>query len=254
MKETIYKIIDLFTFGKGLKKEYHGYSVRLPTRYINYFPSTYESDNFNFLRQHCKAGDVVLDVGAHIGLFSSIAAKIAGPAGKVYAFEPSPKTNALLKKTISINKLQSVVQVRSEAMGNEVGKTVFYISDGEADNSNSMISYMQDRKLHGIDVTILTIDALVKQEHLSKVNFIKIDVEGAEYDAIRGAGETLKNLRPACILAIHPDPISAKGDKLEDIYDFVSNLNYYITYEGKPITKDVFCANKKLIDLHLLPK
>jgi len=253
MKETIYKLIDFFTFGKGLKKEYHGYSVRLPTRYINYFPSGYESDNFNFLRQQCKPGDVVLDIGAHIGLFSSIAGKIVGSSGKVYAFEPSPKTNALLQKTISINQLMPVVHVRNEAMGNAVGKTVFYISDGEADNSNSMISYMQDRKLHGIDVTILTIDTLVKQEHLSKVNFIKIDVEGAEYDAIRGGEQTFRELRPVCILAIHPDPIEAKGDKLEDIYDFVSNLSYHITYEGKPISKDIFCANKKLIDLHLLP-
>jgi FkbM family methyltransferase len=254
MKEIIYKIVDFFTFGKGLKKVYYGYPVRLPTRYINYFPLNYESDNFNFLQQQCKPGDIVLDIGAHIGLFSCIAAKIIGSGGQIFAFEPTPTTNILLKKTIVINELQPLVHVRDEAMGSATGSTTFYISEGSADNSNSMVSYLNDRALHGINIMVLTIDRFVQQEQLPKVNFIKIDVEGAEYDVLLGAGNTLKNLQPSCILAIHPEPIAAKGDKLEDIYDFIDRLNYDITYRGKPISKETFCANKGLIDLHLLPK
>lgn len=253
MKELAYKIIDFFTFGKGLKKTFHGHSLRLPTRYINYFPSDYEVDNFNFLKQHCKANDVVLDIGAHIGLFAVVAGQLTGPGGKVFAFEPAPSTNALLKKTVSINNMGAVIEPRNEAMGKENGKTTFYVSDGEADNSNSLVSYKEDRKLHGIDITILTIDGFVQQKNLSRVNFMKIDVEGAEYDAIRGGSTTFKNLRPYCILAIHPEPIAAKGDQLEDIYDFVFNLGYKITFEDKEMSREAFCANKEMIDLHLIP-
>jgi FkbM family methyltransferase len=253
MKELIYKMIDFFTFGKGLKKNFYGYEIRLPTRYINYFPADYEPGNFNFLKEQCKKNDVILDIGAHIGLFATVAAKIVGPNGKVIAFEPAPKTNALLQQTISINKLQGIVQIRNEAMGKQVGKTIFFISEGDADNSNSMVSYLHDRKLHSINVTVLTVDDFIKQQQLNKVDFIKIDVEGAEYDTLQGATFTLKNLRPACILAIHPEPITVKGDKLEDIYELIHSMDYHINYEGKSISKVEFCNNKKMIDLHLLP-
>ena len=86
-----------------------------------------------------------------------------------------------------------------------------------------------------------------------KVNFIKIDVEGVEYDTLRGATETLKNLRPLCIVSIHPEPIAAKGDKLEDIYDLMKGLNYKITLDGKEMSREEFLANKEQIDLHIYP-
>jgi FkbM family methyltransferase len=254
MKELIYKVIDFLTFGKGLKKNFYGYDIRLPVRYINYFPADYEPDNFNFLKTQCKPGSLVLDIGSHIGLFASVAAKIVGPKGKVFAFEPAPKTNALLHQTIALNNLQNIVQPRNEAMAKQVGETVFFVSDENADNSNSMVSYLQDRKLHSINITVSTIDSFVKQARLRKVDFIKIDVEGAEYDAIQGAELTLKEMKPACILAIHPQPIAVKGDKLGDIYDFINGLDYYINYNNKPISKIEFCNNKEMIDLHLLPK
>ena len=253
MKEFAYKVIDFFTFGRGLKKTFYGWPVRLPTRYIGYFPANYEADNFNFLQHYCKPDDIVLDIGAHIGLFAVVAAQLTGPCGKVFAFEPAPSTNALLKKTIAINKLESVIEPHNEAMGSKNGKTIFFISEGEADNSNSLVSYKEDRMLEGIEVIILTIDGFVNEKQLAKVNFIKIDVEGAEYDAIRGGIETFKHYRPYCILAIHPEPIAVKGDKLEDIYDFLLHLNYKIIYDNKEISKDVFCANKEMIDLHLIP-
>ena len=253
MKELAYKIVNLFTFGKGLKKTFHGYTLRLPTRYINYFPADYEADNFNFLKQHCRPNDIILDIGAHIGLFAVVAAKISSPHGKVYAFEPAPSTNALLRQTIVLNNMQLNIESHSEAMGKENGKTIFYVSDDKADNSNSLVSYKEDRKLHGIDVNIVTIDGFVKTKNLTKVNFMKIDVEGAEYDAIRGAAATFKNLRPYCILAIHPEPIAAKGDNAGDIYDFIFSLDYKITFENKELTREELCNNKEMIDLHLIP-
>ncbi len=254
MKEAIYTIVDFFTFGKGLKKKINNRTLQLPTRYINYFPSDYESDNFNFLEQQCNANNIVLDIGAHIGLFSIVAAQIVGSGGKVYAFEPTPKTNALLNKTVNINKQQQVIEIRTEAMGAQPGKTVFFISDREGDNGNSLVSYKEDRKINGIDITVQSIDNFVKEKKLQKINFIKIDVEGAEFDVLHGAVETFNKFKPACILSIHPDAIAVKGDKLADIYDFIKKINYYFfSKENTEFSKEKFCANTILIDLHLLP-
>lgn len=253
MKELIYKVVDFFTFGRGLSKVFNGHKVRLPTRYINYFPADYEKPNFTFLQQHIGEGSVVLDIGAHIGLFACYAAKSMNGKGMVFAFEPTPATNALLQQTVAINKMSGVIEPRNEAMGIAPGKTTFYISNIKGDNSNSLVNYLEDREMKGIDITVSSVDSFVQEKKLSKVSFIKIDVEGAEYDTIRGAETTLKTLRPVCILAIHPVGIREKGDTLEAIYDFVKSCNYHITVDNAPISREQFIATTDLVDLHLLP-
>ncbi|MEI7473045.1 MAG: FkbM family methyltransferase [Chitinophagaceae bacterium] len=254
MKEILYKVLDILTVGKGLTKVFSGVKVRIPTRYINYFWSDYEQFNFKFTKEKLRPNDVVLDVGAHIGLFSCIAAKSVGTNGLVYAFEPTPATYALLTKTIEINKLENNIKPFDLAMGLKEGTTTFYISDLTGDNSNSLVNYVDSRgPLRGIDIKVMSIDAFVNKYKLSKVNFIKIDVEGAEYDTLKGAEITLKSLRPYCILAIHPAGIKSKGDSMEIIYDFLVQCNYSILFNDTAISRLTFCNTSDLIDLHLLP-
>lgn len=252
--KPIYSLLEKITFGKGLPKTVNGVKVKLPAKYIRYFPADYESENFSFLKSACKEGAVVLDIGAHIGLFATIAAKLSGEKGKVFAFEPAPNTIPVLHQTIRINRLLGKIEPVNQAMGKEVGKITFFVSDTEADNSNSLISYKEDRKLNGVEVAVNTIDNFTAAKKLQKIDFIKIDVEGAEYDTLRGGINVFKTMRPAFILAIHPEPIAKKGDRLEDIYDLLLQLNYTILYNNKEISKEVFCANKELIDLHLTPR
>jgi FkbM family methyltransferase len=254
LKEILFKIINIATFGRGLQKSFaNGYKVRLPARYINYFPGNYENENFEFLKQHCKPGAVIIDIGAHIGLFSVVASKIAGENGKVYAFEPSPTTYAFLQRTIQLNKAGSIIETFQKAVSSAVGTTKFYISDDVIDNSNSLVSYLDDRKLKGIDIVLTTVDAFADEKKIQQLSFIKIDVEGAEYDTLRGAVKTLKTLRPYCMVGIHPAAIKAKGDILGDIYDFIKQCNYQIIVDNKELTKAELMANTNLIDLHLHP-
>lgn len=253
MKEIIYKLLDIASMGRGLKRTINGHTLRLPTRYFKYFPESYESENFELLEKSCVPGAVVLDIGAHIGLFSVIAAQVTGKNGKVYAFEPAPSTFALLQKAVVINHEEQVIETFQQAVGKAKGKITFFVSDNQADNSNSLVNYKDDRDLHGIKVAVTTVDDLVKEKNINRVDFMKIDVEGAEFDTLQGAIATLKNLRPVCIVAIHPEPIAAKGDKLEDIYDLIAGCNYRIMHANKEFSKADMLANKELIDLHIYP-
>lgn len=253
MKEFIYKLLDIVSMGNGLKRRINGHTLRLPTRYFKYFPETYEAENFEFLSESCKPGAVIIDIGAHIGLFSIIAAQVTGKKGKVYAFEPAPATYALLQKTVLINHEEQVIETVQKAVGKENGKITFFVSDNQADNSNSLVNYKKDRSLQGIDVAVTTIDNFVQEKNITRLDFIKIDAEGAEYDTLQGAADTLKNLKPFCIVAIHPEPIAAKGDRLEDIYDFIIGCNYRIMPGKKEFTKAAMLANTELIDLHIYP-
>lgn len=253
MKEFLYRLLNLATLGKGMKRTINGHEVRLPTRFYRFFPGNYEKDNFKFLFDSCKKGDTILDFGAHIGLFAAIASEAVGSNGKIYAFEPSPSTNQLLQKTVKINNASGIIKTFQQAVGGSVGKTTFFVSEGQADNANSLVNYKEDRPFHGIEIDVTTIDTFVKEQQLTKVDFIKIDVEGAEYDAMKGAVETFKKFRPKAILAIHPEPIKAKGDSLAAIYELVQELNYTALYGDKPITKEYFCSQTDLLDLHLIP-
>jgi FkbM family methyltransferase len=253
MKELIYKLLDIASLGRGLRRQVNEHRLRLPTRYFKYFPKTYEAGNFEFLSESCKPGAVIIDIGAHIGLFSIIAAQVTGKTGKVYAFEPAPGTYALLQKTVVINHEEQVIETLQKAVGKQTGKITFFVSDNQVDNGNSLVKYKKDRSLYGINVAVTTIDHFIREKDISRLDFIKIDVEGAEYDTLQGAAETLKNLKPVCIVAIHPEPIAAKGDRLEDIYDLITGCNYNIRFNNKNFTKAAMMANTEMIDLHIYP-
>lgn len=252
--KPLYSLLEKVTLGKGLPKTVNGVQLMLPARYIRYFPSNYEEDNFRFMKSCCPQGATILDIGAHIGLFAATAASSIGEQGRVYAFEPAPATLPVLEQTIRINRLANRICIVNHAMGAEKGDITFFVSDNEADNSNSLVAYKKDRKLNGVKVTMNTIDNFAASMYLSTIDFIKIDVEGAEYDTLRGGMHVLSTYRPCCILAIHPEPIAAKGDRLEDIYDLLVSLNYDISYHGMPVDKESFCRNRELIDLHLVPR
>jgi FkbM family methyltransferase len=254
MKELIYKIIDFFTFGKGLTKTFNNkYSVRLPTRFINYFPKDYEDENFNFLEKSVVKGGVVIDIGSHIGLFSMVASKLVGNTGKVYAFEPSPTTFNVLQKTIAINKTEKFVLPFQKAVGAAKGIIEFYVSNNSVDNSNSLVKHVTDRDIKGIDIEITTTDIFVQEQQIDKIDFIKIDVEGAEYDTLLGAKNTLLKYKPNCMVGIHPVAIKAKGDELIKIYEFLKECNYNLFVNDKEISKEDFLLTNDLIELHVKP-
>lgn len=254
VKKLAYGLLCLFWGKTGLPRTINGFRLRLPVRYFRYFPDDYEAPNIQFLQSSVQEGSVVLDVGAHIGLFSVIAARCVGQHGKVVAYEPTPTTFRLLRHTIHINQLKNVVTPVTAAVGHESGEINFYVSDNAADNSNSLVAYKTDRKLYPVTVPLTTIDLQVREQGLSRVDFIKIDVEGAEYDTLRGARETLTTYKPKVILAIHPDAIESKGDSLHAILQELHRLPYTFTNQGQPMSDVEFLTNRTLIDLHLVPR
>ncbi len=251
--KPLYSLLEKITFGNGLHRTINGIDVKLPAKYVRYFPSDYEKGNFEFLRSCCGEGATILDIGAHIGLFSIMAAKTAGEYGKIFAFEPSPGTADILQQTIRINELGKLINPVNQAMGKEVGRQAFYISDAEAYSGNSLVPYKQGSKMNTVQVEVNTIDNFVMTKKLSKINFISIDVEGAEYDTLLGGIQVFKKYKPHFIVAVHPDLIEKKGDKMEDIYNLIEQLRYDIICKGEYISKENFCSSRELMQLHLIP-
>jgi FkbM family methyltransferase len=141
------------------------------------------------IRDEIKEGDIVIDVGANIGYYTLIFAQLVGKTGKVFAFEPESKNFEILKKNVKINNYNNVI-VEQKIISDKSGKMKLFISD--SDIVGHRIQQMGNFKKF-IEVESVTLDEHMKKLNLDKkINFIKIDVEGAEPKVLQGAKKILE--------------------------------------------------------------
>ena len=147
------------------------------------------------VKKEVKKGDVVLDIGANIGYYTLIFARLVGEQGKVFAFEPDPDNFALLKKNVEINGYRNVTLVQ-KAVSNKTGKARLYLC--EVCKGDHRIYDSHDNRA-SIEVEGIRLDDYFESYH-GRIDFIKIDVQGAEGGVIQGMPLLLqknKNLKIA---------------------------------------------------------
>lgn len=251
IKNIAYQTLDVITFGKGVKRNIGGETIRFPSRFSRYYESNYEPETFKFFRENLKLGDTVLDIGAHIGLFSVLISRLVGKQGKVFSFEPTPFTRSILQEVINLNEVSDIAKVRGEAVSDKKGNAFFYDTETEISNANSLVKTDLGKKQ--IEVSLISVDEFVNENNL-KINCLKIDVEGAELNLLKGAKETFLNHRPVARLGLHPPFIKENGQTLEEIWDILKQYNLEVIFEGKEISKEFFCKQSTLFDVNLLPR
>lgn len=249
-KEAAYKTLDIVTFGRGVPREIGGEKFRFPAKFSRYYEANYEPETFRFLRSRLQPGDVAIDVGGHIGLFAVLAARLVGPRGKVFSFEPTPFTRSVLEKVVELNGCSDTVEVRPEAVSSQRGSTVFYDTGTEISNANSLVRTGLSRS--EIPIELISLDEFAAERGIT-VNCIKIDAEGAEYDVLLGAKRILTEDRPYVRLGLHPPFIAEKGDSLEQIWDLIAECGYSVEFNGESYDKMQFCSNAELFDVNLIP-
>lgn len=250
LKETIYGAVEFLTLGRGVKRRIGDEVVSFPTRWSRYYESGYEPETFLFFRNYLKPGDVVLDIGAHIGLFSVVTSRLVGENGRVFAFEPTPFTREVLTDVIRLNKCEANVEIRPEAVADKVGTTFFFDTGTEVSNANSLVK--TERSKEKIEIPVTSVDEFVAERGLN-VNCLKIDVEGAEFDLLRGARRVFADQRPVARLGLHPESMAANGHSLKMIWDILEDYRYRAEYNGSPISKQDFCSQPTLFDVNIFP-
>lgn len=169
-----------------------------------------------------KKGDSVIDAGANIGLFSVLASKKTGAEGKIFSFEPIENSAKILEKNILNNNIKNA-NIIKQALGEKNCEKEFTVLENSAENTG----YFQgDYPKETVKVTIL--DDFVAENNLSKVDFIKADVEGMERELVRGAEKTIKRFKPNLAICVYhrpDDPEILQGL----IKNFVPEYNFYLT-------------------------
>lgn len=123
--------------------------------------------------------DVVFDIGTHIGSFSLFAAKHASE-GKVFSFEPLPINFEMFKKNISLNKIKNITPINA-AVSFKSGSQKLFLYEGTHTGSSSLYVRNSDKF---VKIKTVTLANMFKKYNIKRVNFMKIDCEGAEYDIL----------------------------------------------------------------------
>jgi FkbM family methyltransferase len=248
MKDLSYKALDIVTLGRGVKRRIGTESVRFPARWSRYYEQEYEPDTFRFLKRSLRPGSVMMDIGAHIGLFSVVAAKVVGASGKVYSFEPTPFTRSVLSEVVELNGFSNVVEIRPEAVSDKPGVTTFFDTGDVISNANSLVKTFRSRE--GIEVPVTSVDEFVGAKGIT-VSCLKIDVEGAELDLLKGARETLMSMRPAVRLGLHPPAITDNGQSLDEIWSLLDEYGLTPEFDGEVVDREWFCGQREIFDVNL---
>lgn len=170
-----------------------------------------------------RIGDVVVDAGANVGCFTVRACKRVGNDGKVFAIEPSSSNYALLSKSIRANNFESICRTFQLALGSE-HKDAANLGIFELEKSDSLLE-KRELKSKPIRIETVKVEKLddIIPSSLSHVDFLKVDVEGSEFKALRGASGILKKFFPKIAMEIHPIAVPEK--------DLVSYLKVDFGYE-----------------------
>ena len=178
----------------------------------------YERCTANLFKELLRPGMVVVDVGAHVGFFTLLAARSVGLQGKVYSFEPESQNYALLLKNVVLNGYSSVV-AKQKAVSNKPGITDLYLSS--LDTGSHSIYPQAARGVTGAQkVDTTTLDAFLEGVGWPKVDLIKIDVEGAEIAVLEGMSRFLESQHTIkLILEYCPSLLKLAGSDPLDLLD-----------------------------------
>lgn len=175
----------------------------------------YEPVETKVIKNLVKEGDFVVDAGANIGYYTILLSKAVGPYGRVYAFEPGKEYFDLLERNIKENDCKNVVLI-NKALSDREGIIKFYIN--EKDKASSSILDKMKESVKEVTVDGTTLD----NEVLEKINFMKMDIEGAELNALIGGSKLLQSCEKMVI------EVPEKRKDFEDISQLLTENKYKI--------------------------
>jgi FkbM family methyltransferase len=152
----------------------------------------YENEERMFIGRFVRPGMTVLDIGAHRGVYTLLLSKMVGRKGRVLSFEPSSGNNARLKLHLRINFCHNV-DLKECALGKETGVTNLYVVPSQT-VLNSLRPPDTNYASSAMPVQIRTLDEILSAEKISRVDFVKLDVEGGELDVLLGAENLLRTV------------------------------------------------------------
>lgn len=187
-----------------------------------YYLGTFEPYCLPYVQKVVARGGTVLDVGANIGLYSIESAAAVGASGRVVAVEAASSHVDALRQNIELNSFRNV-SVYETAVGAAAGRATLKRMSGD---NLGMFTLGQ---LDGIDeqlVSVRTIDDVMREEQVSSLDLIKMDIEGSEYGALLGAEKTVRSYRPAILIELNDIALRSCGSSSNELVKLLHSWEY----------------------------
>jgi FkbM family methyltransferase len=227
-------MVHLHRFLHRNNEDVHLLKIHVPRYHYKYFCRIGKGDylpgheSYILTKFTPKEGDTVIDIGAHIGRYTITSSKQVGNTGKVVAIEADPDNFELLRRNIALNNLSNVLPLNYAVFSTRT-RIKLYEQSASAKYNSVMLTRAKETKNY-VEVNADTLDCILKQNGISQVNWIKIDVEGAEFEVLKGSTKTLSNENISLLIEIHniDDP-----SHYYNIVDFLKYHNYETTFENR---------------------
>lgn len=185
----------------------------------------YEPDETAWYDEFVRHGDLVVECGANIGVFTLQLARLVGPEGRVISYEPDPSLRRILERNVSVNGYGNVL-VRPFAVADEPGEMSFYRAP-KNQGDNRLFSHGPGDESFPVQVVRMDDDL---PDDGRRIDLLKIDIQGAEPLALRGLGHTLHSLPPRRLLMeFWPHGIIGMGGDPRALIQWLRELGYSIT-------------------------
>lgn len=208
------------------------------------FYGLYSPDILEIFRRCIKPGDEVVDIGGNIGYFTVQLAQLVTSSGRVYSFEPDPRSYKQLLQSVEAKNM-NWVQIFPIALSNNHGNIDFYLSPQLGWSTAVKNSHLQN--CYPITVETTTLDSLLVHKRITnKIRLIKLDVEGFEEKVISGMLTVLERCRPILIMEVNNRMLSANGNDCSSLLSILKSLDFNV-YAIKPYGR--FPSNFNLVSV-----
>ena len=220
------KVFDAMYGKKDTVVQFRGAQFLMPTKDITLTPTVmsgvFERHELDIFERVCSAGATVIDVGANIGLYSVIAARRIGDSGTVYAFEPVPENIAFLRKNLELNGVRDRVAVQEVAVGEADGELEIFLSDRQIGTHSAAKATVGGGE--SLRVPMRSVDAFVASSGISRIDVVKVDVEGYDGQVLQGALQTLRRHKPVLFIEYSPELLEACGQNPDEFVALMGGI------------------------------
>jgi FkbM family methyltransferase len=181
------------------------------------------------LARQIRPGDVFYDVGANLGFFSVIAAKLVGPTGQVYSFEPVTENAASIRLNAGLNKLPNLTPFEL-AVGSHAGNLELLLSDWNGGASLSPAAVKPTEAVARRTVRVVALDDFIAEQRLRPPTFVKIDVEGFELEVMQGMAKTIAACQPTLLFEVDDGDRTVFERRWRELDDYIAGFGYRIVH------------------------
>lgn len=194
-----------------------------------YFFGVFEPEITRYVSERLRPGDIFIDIGANVGYYALLAAKLVGSTGKVFAIEASPSIFLTLEQNLRLNAATNVSAI-NVAITDKARSVTVYLHDRENLGGTTIMPMVAERRRTTAEMAVrgLPLPSVLEHDIIRNARLIKVDVEGAEWQVFLGLGKLLLELsdRTEIIVEVDPQSLSEQGVETTEFLDLLNSAGF----------------------------